>query len=410
MVPNPTETSPWLAQQLVADPQATAIVDQYLKGLVSAGYTQDLQGVWLAVGPYPIAHHQEAQRLPAASLTKVATTLAALETWSLDHRFETLVGWRGTLANGILQGDLIVRGSDDPLFVWEEAIALGNALQALGIRQVTGHLIVTDQFGMNFQRNPATSGKLLKQAFNASQWSPAIQQQYQTLPAGTPKPQIQIDGDIQVATADVAGQASGWLVRHQSLPLIAILKAMNIYSNNVMADSVAQTLGGPTVVMRLAHETAAVPTPEINLHNGSGLGPENQISARAVVQMLQTIQAKLQSQQFTIADLFPVAGSDGGTLRDRRLPTHAVLKTGTLATVSALAGAFPTEAKGVVWFTLINYGGNIETLRSHQDQLLNQLEQRWGKASQLPDGLKVTVRFNQGIYRLGNPQRNQPLL
>ncbi|MEO1401920.1 MAG: D-alanyl-D-alanine carboxypeptidase [Cyanobacteria bacterium J06635_1] len=406
----PTWESPWLQQKLVADPQAAQIVSRYVSNLSSAGFSSDFQSVWVGVGSYPIAKYQEAQRLPAASLTKIATTLAALETWGVDHRFETLVGWRGTLTDGVLQGDLIVRGGGDPLFVWEEAIALGNALQQLGIQRVTGNLIIVDNFVMNFKTDPLEAGSLLKEALNANTWAADVQRQYQTMPPGTGQPRIQIDGTVQVGSPlATVNQASGWLLRHQSLPLAAILKAMNIYSNNVMSDLVAQTLGGPTAVMQVASQVAEVNPIEISLINGSGLGEDNQISSKAVVQMLQMIQAKLAAHQLTIADLFPVSGTDTGTLIDRTLPHHAALKTGSLAVVSALAGAFPTEKKGVVWFAIINYGSGLDELRYRQDRLLADLEQRWGKAKEIPPELKATIRFNQGPYQLGDPARNQKM-
>ncbi|NEQ50891.1 MAG: D-alanyl-D-alanine carboxypeptidase, partial [Leptolyngbya sp. SIO3F4] len=91
----------------------------------------------------------------------------------------------------------------------------------------------------------------------------------------------------------------------------------------------------------------------------------------------------------------------------RTLPINASVKTGSLAVVSALAGAFPTEEKGIVWFAVVNYGDGLETLRSRQDQLLAALEQHWGKADQLPKQIKATLQFNKEPYRLGDPKRNE---
>ncbi|MEO0756388.1 MAG: D-alanyl-D-alanine carboxypeptidase [Cyanobacteria bacterium J06648_16] len=403
----PQWQSPWVVQQLMADPQAEAILSQYVSRLDQTGFDPDLQSILVEANRYPIAHFQADRRLPAASLTKVATTLAAIETWGVEHQFETYIGMRGILADGTLQGDLIVQGGNDPLFVWEEAIALGNALQQLGVKRVTGNLIVTPGFVMNYKTDPAVAGGLLKQAFNANSWGGEANKQYQALPPGTPKPQIQIDGQVQVGAPDLTHTASAWLVRHQSLPMVAILKAMNIYSNNVMSEMVANTLGGPTAVMQIATTVAGVPPQEISLVNGSGLGEDNQLSARAVVSMMQTIQVKLQQYRFNVADVFPVYGTDKGTISDRTMPANATVKTGSLAVVSSLAGAFPTEDKGVVWFAVVNYGSGLNTFRDRQDQLLQSLEQRWGKAAEVPSELKATVKFNQGEYRLGDPKRNQ---
>ena len=410
----PSWESAWVRELIADDPAADAIVMGYLSGLSSGGYQSDQQGVWVAAGAYPMAQHQGNVRRPAASLTKIATTLAALSNWGPQHQFETPVGWQGEIEDGVVIGNLVVQGGNDPLFVWEEAIALANTLQQMGIRQVTGDLIVAGDFTMNFETSPAKSGLLLKQAFNATEWNYAAQIAYQNMAPETPQPTLQIGGQVKVSSGD---QTSGWLVRHRSMPLVGILKAMNIYSNNAMAEQIANTLGGPAAVAQSAAAIAGVAPGELSLINGSGLGEENQMSPRAAVAMLQAVQTILQSaagsassaQSFTLSDIFPIVGADGGTVSDRTLPSNAVVKTGTLAVVSALAGAIPTQEKGIVWFSLINYGAGLDNLRSRQDQIISAIEQQWGRAAEIPPELQTTVRIGQAPYEFGDPGRNQLL-
>lgn len=414
----PSWESAWVRELIADDPAADAIVAGYLSGLSSSGYSADQQGVWVAAGAYPMAQHQGNIRRPAASLTKIATTLAALSTWGPQYQFETLVGWQGQIENGVITGNLVVEGGNDPLFVWEEAIALANTLQQMGIRQVTGDLIIAGNFTMNFETSPAQSGLLLKQAFNAANWDYAAQIAYQNMGPGTPQPTLQIGGQVKADASSWKSQVSGWLVRHDSMPLVGVLKAMNIYSNNAMAEQLANTLGGPTAVVQKAEAAAGVVPGELSLINGSGLGEENQMSPRAAVAMLQAVQAVLQSpagtaspaQTFTLSDIFPIVGADGGTVSDRTLPSNAVVKTGTLAVVSALAGALPTQEKGIVWFSLLNYGAELDDLRSRQDQIISAIEQQWGKATEIPPELQTTVRIGQAPYEFGDQRRNQPLL
>lgn len=405
----PEWESAWVRSAIASDPAADAIVSSYLAGLSADGYSSSDQGVWVAAGRYSVAQHQGAIRRPAASLTKIATTLAALTTWGPEYRFETLVGWQGQIENGTVVGDLVIEGGSDPLFVWEEAIALGNALQQLGIRQVTGNLIIANGFTMNFDLSPTASGQMLKQAINAAEWDYAVQSAYQSMPPGTPQPSIQIDGQVIADLNSAKSQVSGWLIRHDSMPLVAVLKAMNIYSNNAMAEQIASTLGGPAAVVRQVQAVAGVPPEELVLVNGSGLGEGNQMSPRAAVTMLQKMQDELRSHSLTLSDIFPVAGADGGTVIDRNLPDNAVVKTGTLAVVSALAGALPTQQKGIVWFSVLNYGSGLDALRIRQDQIVSALEQQWGKATDIPPELKTTVRIGQDPYRIGDQRRNQPL-
>jgi serine-type D-Ala-D-Ala carboxypeptidase/endopeptidase (penicillin-binding protein 4) len=401
----PAWDSPWIKSFVAPDPVVEALVAQYVQTLASEGWSVPGQGVWIQTGKAPIAQHQGNVPLPAASLTKIATTLAALETWTPEHQFETLIGLRGTVENGVLRGDLVVKGGGDPLFVWEEAIVLGNALQQLGIQQVTGDLVIVGGFMMNFEENPYASAELLRQSWHVDDWPQAAWNQYQNLPAGTPQPRIEVAGTVQVVP--VAAEDITWRLRHQSLPLIALLKAMNIYSNNVMSESIAELAGGTGAVMASARQAGEIAPAEIRLVNGSGLGAENQISPRAVAAMLVALQAKLQRQGFSVADVLPVAGEDVGTLAERQLPLRSALKTGTLAEVSALAGVIPTAQRGPVWFTIINAGWDLDGFRRHQDDLLNQVQSHWGQAD-APSSLQPKVRLTQSPYQLGDPNRNQP--
>jgi len=363
------------------DPLATATVQQYLKQLDMKGFMQAEQGVWIQSQEQLLANQQGATPLPAASLTKIATSLVALQTWGPQYQFITQVSATGAIQQGVLQGDLVIQGVGDPLFVWEEAMNLGNTLNRVGIRRITGDLVIVGGFTMNYESDPGVAGTLLQEGLNAQTWSQEARMQYATLPAGTPRPEVVIEGTVKL-TATPPLQTTA-LVRHRSLPLAQLLKQMNIYSNNAMAETLAASLGGAAVVAQRAAIAAAVPQPEIQLANGSGLGVENRISPRAACGMFQAIENQLQPQQLTVADLFPVAGRDGGTLERRKIPPTTVAKTGTLWDVSALAGIMPTRDRGSICFSIINRGNGVVDFRAQQDVLLQKLLSHWG-AVQLP--------------------------
>lgn len=395
------QTMPLFALQTQPDPAAEAIMGQSLKAWSKKGAVV-AQGVWIQSGLTVLANHQGKIPLPAASLTKIATTLAALDKWGPAHQFETLVSATGPVNNGVLQGDLIITGGGDPFFVWEEAIAIGNSLNQLGIRRVTGNLVISGNFYMNYEVNPITSGQLLLQALNSSIWSPEIVGQYSAMPPKTPKPQVVIGGQVQVATVPIPKKFS--LLRHHSLPLAQILKEMNIYSNNEMAEILTISLGGPQQRSQLAAQFAGVPLDEVQLVNGSGLGVENRISPRAVCTMLMAVDRFLQPHQLSVEDIFPVAGREHrGTMQARKLPLGTAIKTGTLNNVSALAGKMPTRDRGLVWFAIINRGDDVEGFRVQQDELLGRLSQQWGTSP------TVNVNTNQSDIFLGDPKRNEAI-
>jgi serine-type D-Ala-D-Ala carboxypeptidase/endopeptidase (penicillin-binding protein 4) len=379
-------SAPLVVEPSNPDAKTTATVQQYLKKLSSQGFSQTSQGVWMQAGNNLLANHQGITPLPAASLTKVATSLAALQTFGADHRFETTFGTNGTIENGVVKGDLIVQGNDDPFFVWEEAIAVGNELNRIGIKQVTGDVIVVGRFFMNFEVQPGKAGAFLKQSLNSKTWSAETQAQYQTLPPGTPRPTVAIAGSVKSAPNSPANVTA--LVRHRSLPLAELLKKMNRFSNNTMAEIVASSAGGAELVASKAAKAANVPRSEILLVNGSGLAVENRISPRAVTAMFLAIEQYLKPANMTIADVFAVVGRDDGILDGRKLPAGLVTKSGSLNEVSALAGALPTNQKGVVWFVVMNGGGaNLEGFRASQETLLNSLSNQWGVAKSSPANL-----------------------
>lgn len=377
------------------EPIIEKTMQNYLQNLSHLGISGESQGVCLTSEWWTFASHREEIPQSAASLTKIATSLAALETWGGDHQFETVVKRTGEVKNGVLAGDLVIEGGGDPFFVWEEAIALGNRLNELGIEQVRGNLIVVGAFYMNYQDNPQRSSQLLAQGLNAQLWSNEAQKQYQTLPTNTPRPQVQILGDLITQNDPIPSAIT--LIRHQSLPLTNILQQMNIYSNNKMADLIAQSVGGSDEVEEIVVNLTQVSPEEVQLINGSGLGIDNRLSPRAVCKMLAVIHQNLEAEGKTIADIFPVTGIEMGTVRDRALPKGIAVKTGTLWNVSALAGAISTDTHGLVYFTIINQNGNVQTFRNQQDKFLQSLGQQW----------KFLPLETQSSVYLGDPQRNQ---
>lgn len=397
---------------LVPDPSpAGAItVQEYLKGLITSKLIdQNLmssQGIWLQSGPMLMANHQGTIPLPAASLTKIATSLAAFKTWGPNYQFQTLVSSTGPVVNGVVQGDLVITGTGDPMFVGEEAIALGNSLNKIGIKQVKGNLIITGAFAMNFQRDPLLAGQLLKQALNHRTWSRSVVFQYSVMPKGTPKPQVMITGNIKVDPRPKVGQTL--LVRHLSLPLTKIIKEMNVFSNNDIAEMLAESVGGADVVSSTAAQLAGVSKSEILLINGSGLGKENRISPRAVCAMFMALQRESSSYKLTLSDLFPTSGLDNrGTMHSRHMPKATVMKTGTLNDVSALAGVVPTRDRGLVWFTIINRGGNISAFRAEQDKLLQHLEKELEVSTDIPP--TIVPPKDNSLPNFGAANRNEIL-
>lgn len=94
----------------------------------------------------------EADRpLRTASNMKLVTTAAALNLLGAEAEFVTPFEANGTLAAGVLTGDLVVRASGDPFWdpagdgrVEDRLRAAAEALMARGLRRVTGALVLDE--------------------------------------------------------------------------------------------------------------------------------------------------------------------------------------------------------------------------------------------------------------------------
>lgn len=402
------QSSPGLVIAPDPNPAGANTVKEYLQGLLKSKLIADnlteSQGIWMQSGPVLMADHQGTTPLPAASLTKIATSLVALKTLGPNHQFDTMISATGPIVNGVLQGDLVITGGGDPMFVWEEAIALGNTLNKMGIKEVKGNLVITGNFAMNFQRHPLLAGQMVKQALNSKIWTRPATYIHSIMAKGTPKPQVAIAGQVKFTAQPNPQQTL--LIRHRSLPLHQLVKEMNVYSNNEIAQMLAESVGGHTVVQLKAAQMANVPQAEIQLINGSGLGQANRISPRAACAMLMALQQQAAAHQLNLADLFPTSGFDQrGTMQYRDLPSATVMKTGTLRDVSALAGVVPTRDRGLVWFAIINRGPQISAFRNEQDKLLQRLVQQLQVAPKAPTSL--TPHTTKSLPDLGNISRQE---
>lgn len=94
-----------------------------------------------------IEEYRPTNVVPPASVMKLLTTGAALETLGSDFRFVTAIEYSGTIKDGVLDGNLYIRGNADP--------SLGNRkkgqqtlintwvkkIQAAGIQKINGSVI-----------------------------------------------------------------------------------------------------------------------------------------------------------------------------------------------------------------------------------------------------------------------------
>ena len=79
-----------------------------------------------------------------ASLAKIAVLSALYKIYPPHYTFQTHFLSSGSLKNGILKGNLVLKGGGDPGFTSESLWNLTNTLTRSGIKKVEGKLLIDD--------------------------------------------------------------------------------------------------------------------------------------------------------------------------------------------------------------------------------------------------------------------------
>jgi D-alanyl-D-alanine carboxypeptidase/D-alanyl-D-alanine-endopeptidase (penicillin-binding protein 4) len=330
------------------------------------------------------------QTFNPASAIKLATALVALQTYGAQHRFATGFWTDGSFdkANGQILGNLYITGRD-PSFHYEHAVMVARQLNGLGIRTVTGDLVIGTGFTMNFGSSARRSGEVLLDTLDATLRSSEATRSwtYERTTMGDGEslrtvPSVAILGDVQIGAAPPAARL---LLTHNSSKITDVLKVLLCYSNNFMAERIGESLGGTQAVRRRLTTALAISPDEIQLASLSGLGT-NRVTPRAMMKIFRELRKELQKNKLSPADIMPVAGIDPGTLEDRfsgpAWQGSVIAKTGTLLRTdggaSSLVGQMRTANGEVLLFVIMNQRGSVLRFRDNQDYLVMQVQNSRG--------------------------------
>jgi D-alanyl-D-alanine carboxypeptidase/D-alanyl-D-alanine-endopeptidase (penicillin-binding protein 4) len=325
-----------------------------------------------------------------ASNVKIATAYAVLKTFGPDYRFPTSFWTDGQLeqATGTLYGNLYVSGRD-PMFNNEHAISVAAELNRLGVRTITGDLIVTDNFAMNYSTQAQYSGNALLAVMNSAKRSAAATRAWNNYLISSRKtavtvPSVAITGNVYVQALPTNAKL---VFSHESAPMREILKVTLCYSNNFLSERLGDMLGGPYAVARIVQQGGQIPAEEFYIQTASGLGI-NRVTPRAMMKLLRALRSDLARNKMSFTDIMPVAGIDKGTLEGRFDTDFArgsvVGKTGTLGQtdggVSSLAGEIQTR-NGKLLFVIFNQRGGVQRFRAFQNSLVSLIQGQMGGAT-----------------------------
>ena len=325
-----------------------------------------------------------------ASNVKIATAYAVLKTFGPDYRFPTSFWTDGQLdqGSGTLYGNLYVSGRD-PMFNNEHAVNVAAELNRLGVRSITGDLIVTDNFSMNYSMQAQYSGNALLAVMDSTKRSAAATRAWNNYLISSKKtagsvPSVAVTGSVYVQALPTNAKL---VFSHESAPMREILKVTLCYSNNFLSERLGDMLGGPYAVARIVQQSAQIAPEEFYIQTASGLGM-NRVTPRAMMKLLRALRADLAKNKLSFTDIMPVAGIDKGTLEGRFDTDFArgsvVGKTGTLGQtdggVSSLAGEIQTK-NGKLLFVIFNQRGGVQRFRAFQNSLVSLIQGQMGGAT-----------------------------
>jgi D-alanyl-D-alanine carboxypeptidase/D-alanyl-D-alanine-endopeptidase (penicillin-binding protein 4) len=335
-----------------------------------------------------------------ASNTKLFTTAAALDHFGPDGTLVTQVLADGQMSpDGILKGDLWLKGGGDPAFgdryyvrrhygagaasVEDLAVQLSDAGLTAVRGGVHGDESLFDQIrGVHDSRYGVSPwvGPLSGLAFNHGYDTHGFQSSPATSAAKWLRKALDSEGIApgHVAAAAPTPDGAVVLAKVESPPMSELVLLTNKESDNFFAETLLKDLGsavgggpGTTSAGVSAVRAFAVRAgTDIQLIDGSGLDRGDRSSPHDVVRLLTAVRKSAYFQAFS--DSLPIAGVDG-TLhkRMRKWPArnNCRAKTGSLIGVSTLSGWCTGRAGHDLTFSVLMNGISVSYARRLQDRI-----------------------------------------
>jgi D-alanyl-D-alanine carboxypeptidase/D-alanyl-D-alanine-endopeptidase (penicillin-binding protein 4) len=123
--------------------------------------------VWETDKPKPILTVNADASFNPASTMKLLTTAAALDIMGPNYSWKTALYTDGTLNNGVLDGNLYLKGYGDPQLTIERFWLLLRELRSRGVREIRGDLVLDQSYFALESADPARFDGQPRRAYNA---------------------------------------------------------------------------------------------------------------------------------------------------------------------------------------------------------------------------------------------------
>ena len=381
----------------------------------------------------PLLSHRAEASVNPASLMKLVTTTVALDQLGPAFTWSTPVYVDGVIRDGVLQGNVYLRGQGDPRLGVERLWLLLRRVQGLGIQRIEGDIVLDRSAFEVPARDPGGFDGEPLRPYNASpdallvnfksvliHFVPDRSAQVARVHVEPPLAGVQFPATVPLSAGDCLDYRAGlrldlqdpsrprfagsypascgerlWPLAHpdptrfaaraidgmwqqlggqlrgsvrdgpvpaglrpafalESAPMAEVVRDINKFSNNVMAQQLFLTLSWqPQGQGRFEASRELVTrwwrskigTEELVLDNGSGLSRQERVTAMGLARLLSHAWAAPYATE--LMSSLPLAGQDG-TLRRYTSQTVAHLKTGSLRDVVGVAG-FVDGARGERW-------------------------------------------------------------
>lgn len=331
-----------------------------------------------------VLDYRSQEPMAPASCMKLLSAISALHALGTEHYFESRLYIKGNVSEGTLHGDVLLALDDDP-----EVTSLAPFAEALaqrGIRKVEGNCLVHLVYGDTLRQHPTAApwdipfrklSLLLRgERTVLAHWRQALTAQH----ISTSQP-LRIDSFPQ----EMNGYA---LVHTLTTPLLHPMLPMLTNSNNIKAEAIYNHLHQrqtrweevqPYSVRQFVEEELHVNPDSLVINDGSGLSPENRLTAHFLTRLLVYVHERPEILDPLIHQLLASPGERRGSLLTRmsrpEYRGRIFCKTGTLTTkgISSLSGyALGTNGRWYA-FTIFNDDTSVYESRHFQDLICREL-------------------------------------
>lgn len=122
-------------------PDDRALITHYGFDPASVGYV-----LFDVASGAQVAERNRNRAFIPASVAKIPTTIVALNVLGPDYRFQTTLWATGKVVDGVLAGDLYLRGGGDPVLTTEDIKSFVSKLKTMGVTRVAGRFVYDSAF------------------------------------------------------------------------------------------------------------------------------------------------------------------------------------------------------------------------------------------------------------------------